>query len=150
MTSVFNTLCRHGRKLCSDCIVVDDAAKRAYDNVRLLAEFNDYDTRVKQSPYVAIRLSDGGTDHRLYDTKQDAVRHQLHETLCAYFSFYNAPAGFNSYKDAAIFLAFTRAAYDAGMRLVDPDAHNGGPDLVMPTVREHLGNQLLRLRRGLN
>ena len=150
MTSPFNTQCRHGRKLCSECIVVDDTAKRAYDNVRLLAEFNDYDTRVKQSPYVAIRLSDGGTDHRLYDTKQDAIKHQLHETLCAYFSFRNAPAGFASYKDAAIYLAWNRATYDAGMRMVDPDHHAGGRDVAMPTVREHLGNQLRRLKMGIN
>ena len=127
--------------------MVDDAAKRAYDNVRLLATFNDYDTRVRQSPYVAIRLSDGGCDMRLYDTKREAVRHQLHETLCAYFSFRNAPAGFASYKDAAIYLAWNRATYDAGMRMVDPDAHAGGRAAVMPTVREHLHNQLTRLIR---
>lgn len=140
--------CHHGRKLCSDCIVVDDAAKRAYDGVRTLATFNDYDTRVKQSPYVAIRLSDGSVDSTLYDTKQDAVRHQLHETLYAYFSFRNAPAGFATYKDAAIYLAWNRATYDAGMRMVDPDHHAGGRDVAMPTVREHLHNQLTRFIGG--
>jgi len=139
------TYCRHGRKLCSDCIVADDAAKRAFDIVRGLASFNDWDTRVRQSPYVAIRLSDGGSDQRLYDTKRDAVRHQLHEQQCAYFSFRQAPHGFGSPKDAAIFLAWNRMAYDAGHRLPDPDATHGGPDLVMPQSVEHLNNQMNRL-----
>jgi hypothetical protein len=142
---VLDTKCRHGRKICSDCIVVDDAAKRAYDAVRELATFNDYDTRVKQSPWVALRLSDGESDGRLYDTKRDAVRHQLHEMLCAYFCFRNAPSGFATYRDAAIYLAWNRAAYDSGMRMPDPDARNGGRDLVLPTVGEHLDNQLRRL-----
>jgi hypothetical protein len=136
--------CRHGRKLCSDCIVADDAAKRAFDIVRGLATFNDYDTRM-HSPYVAIRLSDGGSDQVLYDTKRDAVRHQVHEQQCAYFSFRNSPNGFASPRDAAIYLAWHRAAYDNGMRLVDPDDPTGGPDLVMPAAGEHLQNQLSRL-----
>jgi hypothetical protein len=137
--------CRHGRKVCSECIVADDAAKRAFDILRGLAVFNDYDTRVRQSPYVAIRLSDGGSDQQLYDTKQDAVRHQLHETACAYFCFRESPNGFSSPKDAAIFLAYHRMAYDRGHRLPDPDDMHGGPDLVMPDMREHLQNQLNRL-----
>lgn len=142
------TKCRHGNKICSQCIIIDDAAKRAYDTVRGLATFVDYDTRVRQSPYVAIRLSDGGSDGRLYDTKRDAIKHQIHENLCAYFSFRGAPNGFDSAKEAAVYLAFNRAAYDAGMRMVDPDDPNGGGDLIMPTTKEQLGMQLRRLIRG--
>jgi hypothetical protein len=136
--------------ICSECIVVDDAAKRAFDIVSGLTLFNSYETRMG-SPYVAIRLSDGGSDQVLYDTKRDAVRHQLHETLCAYFSFRNSLNGFGSYRDAAIFLAWHRAAYDQGWRLPDPDDTHGGPDMVLPTADEHVFNQLARLiggRRG--
>lgn len=138
-------LCMHGRKLCSDCIIVDDAAKRAYDVVALKAAFTDYDTRVRQSPYMALRLSDGGSDGVLYDTKADAIRKQAHEYLCAYFSFRNAPSGFSRPKDAAIFLAWNRAAYDAGHRLPDPDHSWGGQDLRLPTTNEVLFNQLGRM-----
>ena len=138
-------LCGHGRRICSECIAVDDAAKRAYDIVRGLATFTPYGTRVQQSPWLAIRLADGGSDQTLYDSKADAIRHQLHESLCGYFSYRSAPNGFASAKDAAIWLAFHRAAYDAGMRLVDPDDAYGGPDLVVPDMREHLQNQLTRL-----
>lgn len=143
--------CQHGRVLCWECIFVDDAAKRAYDVVVGLATFVDWDTRMRQSPYVAIRLSDGGSDGRLYDTKREAIRHQLHESTCAYFSFRNAPNGFRHARDAAAFLAWHRAAYDQGWRLPDPDDTHGGPDLVMPSPTEHFYGQLARLiggRRG--
>ncbi len=143
--------CGHGRVLCSECVVVDDAAKRAFDIVRLITVFTDYDTRTRQSPYLAIRLMDGGSNSQLYDTKQAAVRDQVHETLCAYFCFRTAPNGFASAREAAVFLAWHRAAYDQGWRLPDPDDHTGGPDLVMPDMTEHFYNQLGRLigdRRG--
>lgn len=142
------TKCRHGRVLCSECIVIDDAAKRAFDVIRGMVCFTTWDTRVRDTPFVALRLSDGGSDGVLYQTKRDAVRHQLHETLCAYFSFKTAPTGFASVKDAAIFLAWNRAAYDAGFRLPDPDDASGGPDLIMPSSEEHLHNQLARLIGG--
>lgn len=137
--------CRHGRLLCSECIVVDDSAKRALDVIRGMVTFTSWDTRVRDTPYVALRLSDGGSDGVMYQTKRDAVRHQLHETLCAYFSFRNAPNGFSSVRDAAVFLAWNRAAYDAGMRMPDPDDAAGGQDLAMPTGNEQLFRQL----RGL-
>lgn len=130
--------------------MVGDAAKRAYDNVRGLATFSSYEDRMSR-PYVALRMLDGSYDGTMYETKRDAVRHQLHEQTCAYFSFRNAPNGFSSAKDAAIFLAWHRAAYDAGFRLPDPDDTHGGPDLDMPMTGEHLHNQLRRLigaRRG--
>lgn len=142
---MLNLTCRHGRRLCYDCIVADDAAKRAFDIVKGLAVFTSWEERVRQSPYVAIRLSDGGSDQRMYDTKRDAIRAQLHEQQCAYFSFRNNPNGFESPKHAAVFLAFHRHAYDNGFRLPDPDDVNGGGDLVMPDAVEHLQNQLTRL-----
>lgn len=140
--------CVHGREICWDCVVVDDAAKRAFDTVRGLAVFTDFATRTRQSPYVAIRLVDGDSDGRMYDTKRDAVRHQLHETQCAYFSFRNSPNGFPSAREAAVFLLWHRVAYDNGHRLPDPDDTNGGPDLVMPDMHEHLTDQLRRLIGG--
>lgn len=137
--------CRHDRKICSECIVADDSAKRAFDVIRTHVTFAGWDDRVKSEPYVALRLSDGGSDGRRYATKRDAVRAQLHEQQCAYFSFKTAPNGFATYKDAAIFLAFNRQAYNNGFRLPDPDDRTGGVDLIMPSSNEHLQNQLSRL-----
>jgi hypothetical protein len=140
--------CPHGREICWEHVLVDDAAKRAFDAVRLLTVFTDWDTRIRQSPYVAIRLIDGGSDGVMYDSKQAAVRHQLHEMSCAYFSFRTSPNGFSSPRDAAVFLLWHRVAYDNGFRLPDPDDRHGGQDLVMPDMREHLTNQLMRLIGG--
>lgn len=137
--------CWHGRKICSECYIADDAAKRAYDQVRLHVEVASWDDRVQGEPYVAVRLSDGGTDGHRYATKQAAVRAQLHEQQCAYFSFKHSPMGFANYREAGLFLEFHRMAYNNGFRLPDPDDTTGGPDLIMPSSNEHLQNQLNRL-----
>jgi hypothetical protein len=138
-------LCRHGRKMCSDCYIADDAAKRAYGIARQVAHNLDFEARTKGFPWLAFRLSDGSSDGISYATKREAIQHQLHEYLCAYFSFRNSPNGFSSPKDAGLYLAWHRAAYDAGFRLPDPDDKSGGPELIMPDAREHLDNQFGRL-----
>lgn len=127
----------------------DDAAKRAFDIVRQTVADNDFSTLLGY-PFMALKLSDGSSDGKLYATKLEAVKHQFDELLCAYFCFRLAPHGFGSPKDAAIFLAFNRAAYDAGFRLPDPDDRHGGPDLIMPFSGEHLQNQLTRLANRRN
>lgn len=137
---------RHGRIVCSECVHITDAAKRAYDSVRLHVHATTYEERV--SSWAAIRLEDGGSDGVLYASKRDAIRHQADEFLCAYFSYRGAPNGLTSYKDAAIWLAFHRHAYDRGFRLPDPDDRRGGPDLIMPTAREQVAGQLARLMRA--
>jgi hypothetical protein len=143
---VLSPKCRHGRKLCSDCIVADDAAKRAWEQVGNVAAHTEWSERI--SSFVTIRLSDGYCDGTLYATKRDAVRHcHGNEVWFAFFSFRDAPNGFESPKHAAIFLAWHRMAYDNGARLPDPDDMHGGPDLIMPDAVEHLNNQLARLMR---
>lgn len=136
----------HGRELCSDCIVADDVAKRAWEQVKNVAHHTTWEERV--GSFLAIRLSDGSTDGTLYDSKQAAVRHVPDERWYAFFAFRTAPAGFASPKEAAIFLAYHRAAYDRGFRLPDPDSPAGGPDLIMPTPEEHVLDQLARLMRS--
>lgn len=63
--------------------------------------------------WVAIRLEDGSSDGVLYDTRADAIRHQLHDTLCWY-----EPIRPSSYSpdECALLLVYARAAYDAGWR----------------------------------
>lgn len=92
-----------------------DAAKRCSDVVtlHLLA---DRDHAINS--WCAIRLSDGGSDDVLYDSKAAAVRHQLHEFQCAYVKI---PADGMGPREAEIFLRFNRQLYDAGMRIADPD-----------------------------
>ena len=135
-----DSLCRHGRGLCSECQHVTDAAKRAFDIVASYTAFVPYEERI--GAWVALRLADGGSDGNLYRSKQEAVRHQPDEFLCAYFSYRGAPNGFGSAHDAAVWLEYNRRAYDAGFRTPDPDASSGGPDLIMPTGRELIAAQM--------
>lgn len=98
-----------------------DSAKRARDtiNTHLLGQGNSVAGR-----WVAVRLSDGGSDGVLYDTKADAVRHQLHETLCAYFCI---PPDGVTLRGALSFLRMNRRLYDEGMRISDPATHFSAP-----------------------
>lgn len=132
--------CQHGRELCSECQRVTDAAKRAFDIVNSYVAFVDYSERI--GSWVAIRLSDGGSDGTLYASKRDAVRHQSDEYAAAYFSYRGAPNGFSAAREAAVWLEYHRRAYDHGFRLPDPDASSGGPDLVMPSPREQVALQM--------
>jgi hypothetical protein len=68
--------------------------------------------------WVAIRLSDGGSDGIPYDTRREAITHQLHEQLCCYIKV--TPDGITPH-DALRFVLVNRALYDAGFRLADPD-----------------------------
>lgn len=68
--------------------------------------------------WVAIRLSDGGSDGVLYDHKQEAIRFQLHEKQCVYTQL--LPEGM-SVRAAQAFLNVHRKLYDAGMQMADPD-----------------------------
>lgn len=111
---------------------ISDEAQRLSDNV------NGYYSYVKweelKTKWIAAKLSDGSTDHTLYDSKRDAVRHQSDEFTCAYIALINCPNGISPL-EAERFLAFTRGAYDAGMRLPDPDAMDGGKDPFMDVAQ---------------
>ncbi len=133
----------HGAVICSECVFVTDAGKRAYDIVRSYVHFVDYETRIRS--WVAIRLEDGGSDGNLYDSKREAIRHQLHEQQCMYFSYRGSPEGFQSPKDAQLYLDYHRHIYSSGGRFADPDDASGGRDLIMPTTREQLMMQLEQL-----
>lgn len=107
-----------------------DCGKRASDIVNTYISGMYWDD-IKDK-WIAIRLSDGGSDGILYDTKQDAVKHQYHEQQCAYVCFRNLISGARP-REMAVFLKFNRDAYYKGFRLADPDMKSGGPDVLMTT-----------------
>lgn len=109
-----------------------DAGKRASDIVNTYITGLTHDEIMHK--FIAIRLSDGGSDGVLYDSKRDAVRHQAHEQQCAYVGLRNLVAGSNP-REMAIYLKFNRDAYANGMRLVDPDDQHGGRELLMTAAR---------------
>lgn len=101
---------------------MSDAGRRCADAVNLALSLGGV------NKWVAARLSDGGTDGVVYDTKADAIRHQLHEFQCAYIRI--PPDGMTS-DHATRFLAVNRKLYDKGMRIADP---NHEP--IMPRTNE--------------
>jgi hypothetical protein len=120
-------------------VTPSDAARRAADIINGYVAFIPRDEL--KHKYVAIRLADGGSDGNLYDSKRDAVRHQLDEKLCAYVSFAGIPAGTNN-REMEVFLKFNRDVYDAGIHLADPDDHRGGREVLMTTrLRDYYRGQ---------
>lgn len=90
-----------------------------------------------QGRWVAIRLSDGGSDGVAYDRKRDAIRHQLHEMQCCYLV---VPLIGMQLREAQVYLDLYRHLYEKGVRLSDPD----GPELMVPIREENIR----RSRRG--
>lgn len=109
--------CRHGNVVCYMCgPVVTDAARRMAGEINVRVVCTPWDQLIRS--WMAFRLSDGSSDGTLYDTRADAVRHQLHETLCAYFCMRQAQNGVRP-KDCQLFLDVHRQIYDAGGRMAD-------------------------------
>lgn len=102
-----------------------DAARRCSEVVNMHALAGAY------GKWVAIRLSDGGSDGIAYDTRADAIQHQLHERLCCYIS---VPLGYMHVGEAEAFMKLNRDLYDKGMRLSDP----AGKDAMVPIRWENI------------
>ena len=119
--------CRHGQTICPQCIQISDAAKRMSGIINGLVTFTPaWDLRTK---WLAIRLHDGGYDGVLYDSRDDAIRHQHDERFCAYVCMGTMISGAKPL-DCVIYLEFHRQAYDANMRLHEPEA----PQIIIPTA----------------
>lgn len=89
----------------------DDFAKRAYDimNMHVIGKGDS-----SWGKWVAFRLSDGGSDNVLYDSRQAAIDHQLHPSQCCYLVI--PPTGF-TLKELREFLILSRKLYDKGARI---------------------------------
>lgn len=84
-----------------------------------------------EGKWVAIRLADGGSDGVLYDTRRDAIAHQMHERQCAYV---RVPSDDMSPKSAQVFLDFTRQCYDANIPMADPEFEMHTPQLTYDSL----------------
>lgn len=112
--------------ICDKCIIITDAAKMMADIINGLVTFNKpWEIR---NCWVAIRLADGGYDNTIYATREEAIKHQADERFCAYAYLGNMLSGAKPL-DCQIFLDYHRQAYDAGMRLHEPEA----PQLIVST-----------------
>lgn len=112
-----------------------DAARRCADNVNLHAMVGGADH------WVAIRLSDGGSDGALYDTREQAISHQLRPEYCTYVLV--PPSGMEP-AEAEALLKYWRALSDANVRDDDPSM----PMPLMPLTAADRRNQIQVLRKG--
>lgn len=110
-----------------------DAANRMSDAIRI------HILAGKSGRWVAFRLSDGSSDGVAYERRSDAVRHQLHETQCAYIK---VPHDDCPPAHAERLLALHRTVYDSGLRFTDPDDPR---EIIMPYTREDIAR--LNIRR---
>lgn len=89
----------------------DDHAKRAYDVMNLHQIGKG---EASWGKWCAFRLSDGGSDGVLYDTREQAIDHQLHPTQSCYLII--PPTGF-TLSEIKDFLELSRTLYDKGARI---------------------------------
>lgn len=119
-----------------------DAAKRVSDAVQQHFAIMGFDCA---RMWIACRLDNGKGGQTLYDSKRDAIRHQLDEYLAMYICLTGAPM---SVCEAEILLATHRKAYDAGFRMADPDTAAGGKTIIPRIALEHQLATITALERG--
>lgn len=122
---------------------MSDAGKRAADEY---ATHRLADPIGSVGKWIAVRLDDGSSDHALYTSKLDAVRHQKNNEK--YFAFIQIGPWQMNAEDASAFIALQRRIYDADMRMTDPDMFNGGRDVIRRIAREDQSNQSVAMFTG--
>lgn len=90
--------------------------------------------------YVAIRLEDGKSpDNALYDTRADAVRHNIHDPWCFYVKVNPGGIGPN---EAWVVLGYARQAKESGVVFQNEEP-------IVPMLLEQGGSWLTRQRKTL-
>lgn len=112
-----------------------DAAKRCADNVTLASIAGSV------GRWLAIRLQDGGYDGGIYDSRDDAITHQLRPDYCTYI---RVPPGGMTAHEAEALLGYWRTLRDSGIRDDDPAV----PMPLMPLLRHDRRRQIRALVRG--
>lgn len=118
-----------------------DAAKRLADEYNMHRVAAPYDSIGK---WFAAALTDGSSDHVLYPSKVECVRHQHHNEN--YYAFVQIVPSTMSYKDAETFLKMHRKMYDAGLKMADRDT--GGKDMIRRLTQVDQERQLRALFKG--
>lgn len=105
-----------------------DTAKKIADTYNMHRMAKGYDAI---GCWIACALQDGSSDNTLYDSKQDAIRHQHHNEN--YYTFIQiVPASMNVC-DAEVMLKVARQLYSKGWRLTDGDSRR---QLITRLTRE--------------
>jgi hypothetical protein len=113
----------------------EDDAKRCYAsiNVHHLALSKD---EIIAGVYVAVRLSDGGSDNTPYASRPDAIRHQSGNQN--HYAYIKLTLDRPSVKACDRILWWMRKAYDNGYR---PAGAHEGASLIVPILNEDIGER---------
>lgn len=117
----------------TNALGLDPRALPSDDACRMSAEVNlHYHATLTPVGWVAIRLEDGGSDHQLYDTRAQAIRHQgARSEDVLYLKL--LPGGGMTPPVAERLLRFNRRVRAAGGKMADPEMMHG-----IPIRLEHL------------
>lgn len=122
-----------------------EAGRRAFDEIVLHKLALGIEAFGK---WIAVNLSDGRSDHVLYDSRGDAVRHQHGcERDRAYIPV--KPGSIDPLELAA-FIGVSRKMRAAGIAIPDVDHRNGGLDVIQRTSARDQYAQLRNMFRGDN
>lgn len=108
-----------------DAYGITDAARRCAEQVTL------HVLAGATGRWCAVRMSDGGSDGIAYDTRDQAIRHQLHVHQCVYVVVPLLPM---AEAEAQAYLDMWRDLYDQGVRL----GHEGDKDPMVPIRMENM------------
>jgi len=120
-----------------------DASMRVSDEYRL---HRMADPSGSMGRWIACRLSDGSSDHVLYDSKRDAVTHMHHNEQ--WYMFVQIGPHDMSPCAAEAFIRVKRTLDNAGIKLTDPDHRNGGMDVIPRIAREDQVSQMRSIVSG--
>jgi hypothetical protein len=113
-----------------------DAAKKISDTFNLHRIAADASGIENIGKWFAAALEDGSTDGVLYDSRGECVRHQHHNEQ--WYTFIKIVPSTMTYCEAEVMLKTSRKAYNAGMRLTDPDHRHGGRELIKRSTTEDM------------
>lgn len=118
-----------------------DAAKRVYDEYALHQIAGELGSNVGR--WFAVAIADGTSDHTLYDSRNDAIRHQHHNE--EFYAFVQIVPSQMSVCDAEMFLSGWRKSYEARKRLMP-----SGKEIIPRLAVEDQRAQIAGLWRNLN
>jgi hypothetical protein len=105
---------------CHICVTVEDAGKRMADIINLTLISQPWDALV--NTWMVFRLDTGESDNVKYESKSDAVDHQIEEKWYCYFCMRRALGGVKA-RDCQLFINMHRYVYDSGgaASFIEPD-----------------------------
>lgn len=110
-----------------------EAAKRFADDV-LLHQWALTRDEILDHRFMAVRLSDGGSDRTAYETREEAARHQ---SIPGRYGYPQIPLARWSQHTCDSLLFYLRRAYDAGYRW-EPKS-----ELIIPTRPEDYARDVM-------